>query len=40
MKPWISRKAEVENAKRLKTEVAFNPQPSFLIPLNHGWLFK
>jgi hypothetical protein len=40
MKPCMSRNAEVENAKRLKTEVTFNPQPSFLISLNHGWLFK
>jgi hypothetical protein len=36
IEPWTSRKAEVENAERLKTEVMFNPQPFCLILANYG----
>jgi hypothetical protein len=40
IEPWTSRKVEMKNAERLKTEVVFNLQPFFLILANYGLLFK
>jgi hypothetical protein len=34
--PQMSRKAEVENAERLKTGVLFNPQPFCFLQVNYG----